>query len=98
MPLLVAACGQNGSDNMMAPNATTLSPAQIDLALGPEPVDSGDNQAAPANEVIAPQAVQPANAAGASVPDSAPDESAEEEPAVEDEAELPPDGNNSTEE
>ncbi len=33
----VAACNQGDADNVMAPQANALTPAEVNLALGPEP-------------------------------------------------------------
>ena len=38
-----SACGQGGADNVMAPEANALDPAQVNLILGPEaPANSLD--------------------------------------------------------
>ena len=68
LTLASAACGQGDSDNVMAPSANALSPAQVDAALGPEISNA---------EAIEPETV---NAADTSVP-SQPVESAEPAPA-----------------
>lgn len=36
LAIAVAACGQSGSDNVMAPQANTLEPADVNAALGPD--------------------------------------------------------------
>jgi len=53
-----AACGQGNSDNVMAPEANALSPAEVDAALGPEVTQTAQanvaetetNAAGPSNE------------------------------------------------
>lgn len=73
--LALAACGRSGSDNVMASSANALTPAQVDLALGPELANTeGDalnsanavNSAGPANEV---EAADEQDALDESVPD-----------------------------
>lgn len=41
--LVVAACSQSDSDNVMAASGNALTPAQVDLALGPELASNAGN-------------------------------------------------------
>lgn len=41
--LVVAACSQSDSDNVMAASGNALTPAQVDLALGPELANTAGN-------------------------------------------------------
>ena len=50
VPLVLTACGQGDSGNVMAPDVNTLSAAQIDAALGPENGAVGPSQTEPVNE------------------------------------------------
>lgn len=94
VPLLVAACNQDGSDNVMAVGANALSPEQVDAALGPELGNVGD--VADANAVNAMEAGDTADA----VEEAArPDTPVETEPQSADEPqEAAPTDNNSAEE
>ncbi len=61
--LVLAACGQSGSDNVMVPDSRPLDPNIVDSALGPEVTNTAGNSS---NDV---------NAAGAAA-DSPPAEPA----------------------
>ena len=42
LAVAAAACGQGNSDNVMAPEANALQPADINAALGPEVTNTTD--------------------------------------------------------
>jgi hypothetical protein len=42
LAVAAAACGQGSTDNVMAADANALTPAEINAALGPETVNSGE--------------------------------------------------------
>lgn len=70
--LALAACGQSGSDNVMASSANALTPEQVDLALGPELSNATDNGLESSNEV---NSALPENAVEAADEEDALDES-----------------------
>ncbi|MBA3577799.1 MAG: hypothetical protein H0W39_09355 [Sphingomonas sp.] len=47
----MAACNQDDSANVMAPSGNSLTPAQVDAALGPEIVEAG-NESVDANNGV----------------------------------------------
>lgn len=64
LALVAASCGGGDSNNVMAPQANALDPAQVDLALGPEigNADTDPNGVEAANEV---NAVDPVDSSSA---------------------------------
>lgn len=77
--LALAACGQSGSDNVMASSANALTPAQVDLALGPELANSAGNGLDSSNEA---NSAAPENAVAAADEEDALDESVADEPVT----------------
>lgn len=73
-----AACNRGDSDNVMGSSANALTPAQVDLALGPELTGAAGNQLDSSNEA---EAVDSANAAEAAGDEDALDEAVPDEPA-----------------
>lgn len=63
-----AACGPGDSDNVMATSANALTPAQVDLALGPELPNNAVNAV---NAVNAGNAVDSVNGADAAISENA---------------------------
>lgn len=78
--LALAACNRGDSGNVMASSANSLSPEQVDLALGPELANTAGNQLDSSNDM---NAVEPANAVEAADEEDALDESIADEPADE---------------
>lgn len=74
-----AACSQGDSDNVMAASANALTPAQVDLALGPELANNEGDALNSANGV---NAAGPANAVEAAETEDSLDESFAEEAAA----------------
>lgn len=74
-----AACSQGDSDNVMAASANALTPAQVDLALGPELANAEGNAVESANEA---DATASQNAVKAADTEDALDQSFAEEPAA----------------
>ncbi len=72
-----AACSQSDSDNVMAASANALTPAQVDLALGPELSNTAGNAFESANEA---DATASENAVEAVDTEDALDESVADEP------------------
>lgn len=71
------ACGPGDSDNVMATSANALTPAQVDLALGPELPNAAGNAVELANEA---GVTASENAVEAADEEDALDESVAEEP------------------
>lgn len=80
LALALAACNGGDSDNVMASSANSLTPAQVDLALGPEPTNDAGNQLESSNGM---NALEPSNAVEAADEEDALDESVTDEPADE---------------
>lgn len=87
--LALVGCNQSDSGNVMASHANALTPAQVDLALGPEIANASVNQSEPVNDV---NAVVSANATQAADEEDALDEAVPAEPPSE-----PSTSNNSAE-
>ena len=77
--LALAGCNQDDSDNVMAAQVNALTPAQVNLALGPEVTGTPGNQLNPSNGM---NAVNPANAVVAADTEDALDESLADEPST----------------
>ena len=103
LPLLLAACGQGDSGNVMAPAGNLLSPEQVDAALGPE-LANGTNALEPSNATEAAEAIDSAEVVEEPIeprapPDPEPAPADEPEPAPADEpAEVEPAANGLEEE
>lgn len=78
LALALAACNQGDSGNVMAPEANALTPAQVDLALGPEVTNAAGNALDQASEA---DAIAQENAVEAADEEDALDESVVDEPA-----------------
>ena len=85
LALAAAACNQGDSDNVMAPHANALTPAQVDLALGPELTNAAGNQFDSSNDM---NAINAGDAVEAADEEDALDETVDDEPST---------SNNSTE-
>lgn len=72
-----AACSQSDSDNVMGASANALTPAQVDLALGPEIPNSAGSAVDSVNEA---DATASENAVEAADTEDALDESVADEP------------------
>ena len=91
-----AACGGGDSDNVMATQGNTLSPAQVDLALGPEVANAPADALDPGNAVDA--SATPATNGAAAAPQPIQAENRPAEPPEDDEAKATDAVNNSAEE
>lgn len=78
----LAACSQSDSDNVMAASANALTPAQVDLALGPEIPNTAGDAVEPANEADVNDPTASENAVEAADTEDALDESIPDEPAT----------------
>ena len=90
--LALAGCNQSDSGNVMASHANALTPAQVDLALGPELANASVNQSDPVNEL---NAAVSANATEAADEEDALDDSVPDEAVANNQAE--PDAGATTE-
>ena len=95
LSLALAACGQGGPDNVMAPSANALPPALVDLALGPEAGGTSTNAVEPADGAAPADSAEPdepsvapsaANASNAEPADADAEEETTDEPIVEEPA------------
>ena len=91
-----AACGGGDSANVMAAQGNALSPAQVDLALGPEVANAAANELDPGSAGDATPA--PVTNGATETPQQSEAENRTAEPPEDDGAQASDEGNNSADE